>query len=917
MRTRNWALVVVTAAALLATVLGTPATAAPATPAGMPSGVEAYQPYVGQSICDPVAKPGVRAFMNLLLDAYPSTGSSGIVRDCGVGGQSEHKEGRAFDWTVSATSTSDVANVNNLLAWLLATDKYGNKHAMFRRLGLMYMIWNGKIWKGYQADRGWQAYSGESEHTDHVHFSFGWAGAKQVTSFWTGRVAPLDYGPGQPPPLPTVTPVARPSNLPVLASFGSSTLTPSSSGAAVSALQAGLLRPATGTWTSDTTSAVQQFQRQQGMAVSSSWTPDNWLRLFPKPTVPFGAIEHVDPARGPMNLTGWAIDAGADVPLQIHAYVDGSFAQAVTEDQARPDVTATYTQYGAAHGYRIPLALSDGTHQVCTYAFNAPGTAGATGKLGCLTVNVQHGPVGAFESLAQTPTGIQAVGWALDGDTDTPVAVHLRIDDATTVVLPSAETPRPDLIPRFPDYGQSHGFVVPLSLSDGTHKVCAFGINADNTPGGNNLLGCRSLTVVHSSVGVLDPLATPPGTVTVSGAALDPDTADPVDADVYVDGSFVRRTPASTSRPAESEYAAWGDTHGFSTSLTLSDGTHKVCAYALNSPGTPGGNRLLGCGSVAVTHTPTGSVESVVQTVEGLVVTGWALDPDTAASSAVDVAIDGGAPVQTRASLSRTDVAASYPALGALHGYRVVLPDLAAGAHQVCVTLLNVSGSPGSPAALPCSSYTVRHNPVGVAPVLGRSGNAVTAAGWAVDPDTTEAVETHVYVDGAFVTKSVASATRSDLSAPWNGYGTGHGWTASLDLAAGTHKVCVFGINVGTGTNALLGCTTTVVKHSPFGNLTSVTKRPDGLAVYGWAIDPDTTGGTTVRITFDGKQVRLLGAVLSRADVGSAYPDYGPKHGFSTLLHPGRGRHTIGAGADNVTGTPGSASGLGCRTITL
>ncbi|MFN2537647.1 MAG: hypothetical protein ABR549_05785, partial [Mycobacteriales bacterium] len=613
----------------------------------------------------------------------------------------------------------------------------------------------------------------------------------------------------------------------------------------------------------------------------------------------------------------WAIDAAADVPLQIHAYVDGTFAQAVTEDQARPDVTAVYTQYGAAHGYRIPLTLSDGTHEVCTYAFNAPGTAGATGKLGCLTVNVQHGPVGALESLAQTPAGIQATGWALDGDTDTPVAVHLRVDDATTIVVPSAETPRPDLAPRFPDYGQSHGFVVPLDLSDGAHKVCAFGINAESTPGGNNLLGCRSLTVVHSSVGVLDPLATPPGTVTVSGAALDPDTADPVDADVYVDGSFVRRTTASSSRPAETAYAAWGDTHGFSTSLTLADGTHKVCAYALNAAGTPGGNRLLGCQSVAVTHTPTGSVDSAVQTVEGLVVTGWALDPDTAASSAVDVAVDGAAPVQTRANLSRPDVAETYPALGALHGYRLVLPGLAAGAHHLCVTLLNVSGSPGAPTALPCRTVTVRHNPVGVAPVLGRLGNAVTASGWAVDPDTADAIETHLYVDGAFVSKTVASATRSDLSAPWNGYGSGHGWTASLDLSAGSHKLCAFGINVGTGTNALLGCTTTVVKHSPFGNLTSVTKRSDGVAVYGWAIDPDTTGGATVRVTFDGKQVRILGAVLSRSDVGAAYPDYGPKHGFSTLLHPGRGKHTICAGADNVTGTPGTASGLGCRTLTL
>jgi hypothetical protein len=273
--------------------------------------------------------------------------------------------------------------------------------------------------------------------------------------------------------------------------------------------------------------------------------------------------------------------------------------------------------------------------------------------------------------------------------------------------------------------------------------------------------------------------------------------------------------------------------------------------------------------------------------------------------------------VQSRASLSRADVATTNPDLGALHGFRVVLPDLAAGTHQVCVTLLNVSGSPGAPVTLPCASPVVRHDPAGIAPVLGRRGSAVTASGWVVDPDTTSPVEAHVFVDGRFATKTVASATRSDIPAPWNGYGTGHGWSVSLDLTAGSHSVCVFGINAGTGSNKLLGCTSTVVKHSPFGNLTSVTKRSDGLAVYGWAIDPDTTGGVTVRILFDGKQVRILGAVLSRADVGKAYPDYGPAHGFSTLLHPGRGRHTVCATADNVSGTPGTASGLGCRTITI
>jgi hypothetical protein len=145
---------------------------------------EGYAAYDGQDTCDPIPKPGVVEFQQLVLNAYPSTGDSGISRDCGVGGQSEHKEGRAWDWAVSATSQANIAD--NLLDWLLAT-RDGHRHALLRRLGIMYIIWNRRIFRAYEASAGWQAYTGENPHTDHVHFSFGWAGARKQTTWWTAR----------------------------------------------------------------------------------------------------------------------------------------------------------------------------------------------------------------------------------------------------------------------------------------------------------------------------------------------------------------------------------------------------------------------------------------------------------------------------------------------------------------------------------------------------------------------------------------------------------------------------------------------------------------------------------------------------------------------------------------------------------
>jgi hypothetical protein len=147
-------------------------------------------------------------FRDLVLAAYPGTGDSGIVRGCTVGGASEHKEGRAWDWRVSASNPEHVAQVDDLMTWLLAPDELGNDGAMARRLGVMYVIWDSRIWKSYQASRGWQPYAGASPHTDHVHLSFSWAGALAETSYWSGKVSRVLQRPVPPPTTTSATATA-------------------------------------------------------------------------------------------------------------------------------------------------------------------------------------------------------------------------------------------------------------------------------------------------------------------------------------------------------------------------------------------------------------------------------------------------------------------------------------------------------------------------------------------------------------------------------------------------------------------------------------------------------------------------------------------------------------------------------------
>jgi len=170
----------------------------PATPS-FGSSIDGYTSYVGQSSCSGSSKPGVTAFKDLVLATYPCTSSGGIVRGCSVGGKSEHKEGRAWDWMIKAGHPAADA----LLSWLLATDAHGNKHANARRLGIMYMIFNHKMWRAYSPGSGWQPYSGSNPHTDHVHFSFSWDGANKKTGFWSAPAAP----PAPPaPPTPPAPP---------------------------------------------------------------------------------------------------------------------------------------------------------------------------------------------------------------------------------------------------------------------------------------------------------------------------------------------------------------------------------------------------------------------------------------------------------------------------------------------------------------------------------------------------------------------------------------------------------------------------------------------------------------------------------------------------------------------------------------
>lgn len=110
-----------------------PVLAAPGTVTGPIEGYAAYEP---QRMCDASAKVGTKSLAGALLRDYPVSRNLGIVRGCGVGGRSEHKEGRAFDWGVNITNPNEKAAAEAFISALLATDADGNANALARRMGV-------------------------------------------------------------------------------------------------------------------------------------------------------------------------------------------------------------------------------------------------------------------------------------------------------------------------------------------------------------------------------------------------------------------------------------------------------------------------------------------------------------------------------------------------------------------------------------------------------------------------------------------------------------------------------------------------------------------------------------------------------------------------------------------------------------
>ena len=85
------------------------------------------------------------------------------------------------------------------------------------------------------------------------------------------------------------------------------------------------------------------------------------------------------------------------------------------------------------------------------------------------------------------------------------------------------------------------------------------------------------------------------------------------------------------------------------------------------------------------------------------------------------------------------------------------------------------------------------------------TGGRIRVSGWAIDPDTTGPV--WILVDGGGAQFAVyADRRRDDVAAVHSGFGADRGFSADLPLPAGATKVCIYGLNQGSGSDTTLAC---------------------------------------------------------------------------------------------------------------
>jgi len=415
-------------------------------------------------------------------------------------------------------------------------------------------------------------------------------------------------------------------------------------------------------------------------------------------------------------------------------------------------------------------------------------------------------------------------------------------------------------------------------------------------------------------IGNVDGVTSTATGVSVRGWAFDPNSGDPIEVAVTVNGGSPVLGTADGPRPDVAGVFPGRANHGFEIAVPLGDGEHSVCVTGRNVG--VGANVLLGCRTVEVhVELPWGRVDVAQPTELGALVSGWALDPDSTGAIWMHVYVDGAFWSGIRADGPRGDVQAAISGAGPAHGYRFEVP-LAAGEHRICAYGIN-EGPGAMNTELFCRTVVVPTRvPRGHLDAAGGVSDGIVIAGWALDPSSSVSTWLHVYVDGGFAMGVLADGARPDVAAVFPGTGSNHGFSARIPATPGLRNVCVFAFNAQSDKHLPLGCrAVTVGSVAPLGSLDEVRSGAGTISFRGWTFDPNSTQTTWAHVYVDGVFATGAAADKSRPDVASVHPNAGGARGFDASIGATPGVHSVCVYGLSSGSAP--AKPLGCRTVTV
>jgi len=216
---------------------------------------------------------------------------------------------------------------------------------------------------------------------------------------------------------------------------------------------------------------------------------------------PYGSLDQAVRIPGGVRVAGWVTDPEQVAPIDLHAYIGPYGYNTGSAAASRSDVRAVYPPQGKFHGFTVSIAntLPAANYPTCAFGINVGG--GSNAAVGCINVDYQVDPIGAWGPVTVGWGFINVKGWTLDPDTAASIPVHVYTSSSIgfggTLGTPgaagtntgNASTYRSDVAAFFPAWGGNHGLDANVLAPAGHKYACGYAINWAGL-GGNHLLGC-------------------------------------------------------------------------------------------------------------------------------------------------------------------------------------------------------------------------------------------------------------------------------------------------------------------------------------------------------------------------------------------------------------------------------------------